>query len=799
MAVHRSRRSLPLLALLLLGASAAAFSPEKAARDARTAIDRAQFDAASKLIEDALQRSGSRQDEVVYSLRVMRAEVSIAQGDAARARDLLKDEPPPALRKGASAVRRQVMLGFAAYLLRDTKETTARLKQALETGRQYQPRTLPEVYARFAAIGSDAAQAIEYAFEAIRLARKYGNSVQEVKAMMALQFRYKGMGRLEESIYWAEKALPLARSLQLEKNVGQIEGNLGWTYSEAGDYEYAAELLEDAYRIAVKIGADNERVAWLIQLGNLQFQKREWAAADRLYREAVKYARERGHADLASALANLASIAIETKQFDDARTFNAEALELKRKANEREAELRSVIHDARIAAATGDIDGAVKQLNGVIARAKEPTTVLEAHGRLGEVLAKANRIEPAFEEFRDALSIARTLKNDVTSRELELSYYNTTVEIFAAYVDLLVDHERLNDALGVTELIRADTREISPGAIAGRQGATILSYWLGPRRSYVWKITAREVRVATLGPEEKIRSAVEAYGRQIVKGGTLELTGARGEQLFKLLGIPNDLPRDSRVIIIPDGVLHALNFETLVVPSPKPHYWIEDVNIVAASSIQLLGRRDAPLARSPRMLLIGNPPQVDAAFPKLPRAGDEIASVARHFPPARRKVLGGAAATPAAYRSASPQTYDFVHFVAHGVAMRRRPLESAVILGADATKKYKLDAREILEQPLRARLVTISSCHGAGTRAYTGEGLVGLAWAFLQAGASNVIAALWEVDDSATPVLMDDVYSAIENGRDPATALRDAKLRLLRSKGAYRRPRYWAPFVFYAG
>jgi len=33
--------------------------------------------------------------------------------------------------------------------------------------------------------------------------------------------------------------------------------------------------------------------------------------------------------------------------------------------------------------------------------------------------------------------------------------------------------------------------------------------------------------------------------------------------------------------------------------------------------------------------------------------------------------------------------------------------------------------------------------------AYTGEGLVGLSWAFLRAGAHNVIAALWQASDSA--------------------------------------------------
>lgn len=802
MGVRRSSLSLMLLlALPLLGAPAAALSPEEAARDARTAIDRAQYAAAEKLIVDALQQAGSRQDEVVYSLRVMRAEVLIAgKGDRDGAIKQLAGEFPPALRHSAPAVRRLLMLAFLA----NGDDAALKLNQARTLALRYQPQTLPEVYMRSAVSGSGT-QAIQSAFDGIRLAQKYRDTVNEVKAMAALQFQYKANEKIEESIYWGEKALPLARSAQLPKNVEQILGNLGWLYRDIGDYEYAAELLEEAYRIAKDIGAVWDRVAWSIQLGNLRFQKREWAGADRFYREAVRYGPN--HPQRPLALANLASIAIETEHFADAKKFNDAALELKRKTDQHEAEMRSMTLDARIAAAQGNYDAAIKELNDVIAHAKEASTKWEARGRLGEVLAKANRIEPAFEQFQLALGTVQSARKKV-SEELRLSFYEMTAEIFATYLDLLVDHNRLNEALAVTERIRADAREISfgrpessPITIAGRQGATILSYWLGPRRSYVWKITANEVRAAKLAPEETIRAAVDAYRLQIAGiHGALELTRARGEQLHKLLGIPKNLPRGSRVIVIPDGSLHALSFETIVVPAPKPHYWIEDANIVAASSIQLLARSAKASSPAPRMLLIGNPLQADSAFPPLSHAGEEIASVARHFPQSRLNILSAAEATPAAYRNASPRAFDFIHFVAHGAATRQRPLDSFVILGNDATKNYKLTAREILQQPpLHARLVTISSCHGAGTRAYTGEGLVGLAWAFLHAGASNVIAALWEVDDSATPNLMDDVYRAIDAGSDPATALREAKLKLLRSSGAYRRPRYWAPFVFYSG
>jgi CHAT domain-containing protein len=131
-------------------------------------------------------------------------------------------------------------------------------------------------------------------------------------------------------------------------------------------------------------------------------------------------------------------------------------------------------------------------------------------------------------------------------------------------------------------------------------------------------------------------------------------------------------------------------------------------------------------------------------------------------------------------------------------------LESAVVLSKEhAGDNYKLYARDIVTRHLKAELVTISACYGSGKRAYSGEGLVGLSWAFVRAGAHNVIGALWEVSDvPATPELMDVLYRELGTGKDPAAALHSAKLSLLRSTNpntVFRKPFYWAPFQLYAG
>ena len=62
-----------------------------------------------------------------------------------------------------------------------------------------------------------------------------------------------------------------------------------------------------------------------------------------------------------------------------------------------------------------------------------------------------------------------------------------------------------------------------------------------------------------------------------------------------------------------------------------------------------------------------------------------------------------------------------------------------------------------------------------------------------------MIGALWEVSDASTPQLMDELYNGLKKGMSPDSALRAAKLSLLHSNNAFRKPFYWAPFQLYTG
>jgi CHAT domain-containing protein len=201
------------------------------------------------------------------------------------------------------------------------------------------------------------------------------------------------------------------------------------------------------------------------------------------------------------------------------------------------------------------------------------------------------------------------------------------------------------------------------------------------------------------------------------------------------------------------------------------------------------------------LLLLGDAVSPGPDYPELPNASAEMTEIGKHFRPRDETVFARQQANAGAYLHSAPQRFAYIDFVAHGVASSADPLDSAIVLSrtTGAEDSFKLYARDIMLHPIDARLVTIAACYGGGTRSYAGEGLVGLSWAFLRAGAHNVIGALWEVSDESAPRLMDALYQGLEDGLRPNAALRQAKLSMLHAPGGFRRPFFWAPFQLYTG
>jgi CHAT domain-containing protein len=170
-----------------------------------------------------------------------------------------------------------------------------------------------------------------------------------------------------------------------------------------------------------------------------------------------------------------------------------------------------------------------------------------------------------------------------------------------------------------------------------------------------------------------------------------------------------------------------------------------------------------------------------------------------------KKVFVGREAGEKTFKALAPQ-YATIHLATHGVLDNRDPLNSYLLLTKteDETENDGLlHAREIIDLNLDADLAVLSACETGNGRISPGEGVIGMSWAFLVAGARSVVVTQWRVNSASTARLMENFYQAMArqrdlNGRSKSQAIREASLRLLKDR-RYSHPFYWAGFVLVNG
>ena len=774
-------------------------------------------------MEKGLHRFSSGKTEWHWRFRELKAEIFHAQGLERECLSLLKAELPPSLATSDVAVRRKFTQGAASAFLQQLDDADQFLEEAEALAKTYHPEFLGEVALRkgtahFIRDETSAAEA-EYR-RALQAAREQKDPFLEAAALSGMGVTTTKEGHYDESIDWNRAAAELARSVGATESLEKALGNTGWSYAELGDYQNALTFYKQAEEASAKGNFVTDRTYWLTAIAYAEQGLGNYANAETILKQALQLARTQDdEGTLVQCLSQLAWISLRVGRNNLAEQYNLELEDLENRGLASRLAIDLNLFRGVVAASRHNYSEAEKSFLTVIQEPKaSPFHRWKAQAELAKVYANEGLDSKAEDEFRSSLKTSERVRVSVQSEESRLFFLTNTIIFYHDFVEFLVSRNRIEDALQVAELSRARTlaeglgavtktlsfplHNFHPQEIARRRNATLLVYWLAPGRSYLWVIMPAKMGFFTLAKQSEIETLVNEYrsamqaGKDLLRGG-----GLAGQKLYSMLVAPamRMIPRDSRVIVLPDARLYRLNFEALVAPEPAPHYWIEDVVVSTASSLTLLDSAASgqPL-RQKRLLLIGNA-EPNKDFPALPQASQEMKNIEKNFAASKRKLLERKEATAAAYLHSRPEQFSYIHFVTHGTASLTHPLESAVILSPDGDS-YKLYARDIVQHHISANLVTISACNGEGG-SYSGEGLVGLSWAFVRAGAHNVIGALWEVSDLSTPQLMGALYGELSQGKDSATALRDAKLAMLHSNenNVFKKPFYWAPFQLYTG
>ncbi len=279
-----------------------------------------------------------------------------------------------------------------------------------------------------------------------------------------------------------------------------------------------------------------------------------------------------------------------------------------------------------------------------------------------------------------------------------------------------------------------------------------------------------------------------------------------------------DSERITRLVILPEGVLHRLPFDVLRLPDGR--YLLERFETAVAPSANVLARlralpsvigsstaagstgraRALALADARVPVRVGTDTTLggrllaamlgrDRRLPRLVGARDEVAWIERAMP--GTVGLRGAAAREDVFKR-DAGGFPLLHLATHAVVDEWSGATAAIALTPGGDDDGTLDSGEISTLSLNANVVVLSACRTVGGEIIAGEGVRGLTSAFLQAGARSVVATSWRVNDRAVVPLVGAMYESLALGQPIGRALRDAKLAsLARGDG----PSVWGAFT----
>jgi CHAT domain-containing protein/Tfp pilus assembly protein PilF len=706
----------------------------------------------------------------------------------------------------------------------------------------------------------DLDQAEEYYRQGLELWEKLAPGT----TLVAASFNYLGTlaldrGARDQAEQYFRQALALEQKAGDDKGVAWTLENLGMVAQSRGDLNKAEEFSNEALAAQRSVAPDNLEVAEILNnLAGVATKRGDSGKAAEYYRQALaiweKAAPEKQ--EYGDTLAALGTVMVSQGKFDEATPLFEHALSVQESQMSHfggEENTRSTFRALHAANYQGYVDLLVRQKQPELAfqvlersRAKTLLEVLGSHrsgitkAMTGEERETEANLQIQLTTLNRQLQAERasakpdsarltTLNSDLEKVQLRYSDFQTT---------LYVAHPELQAQRGQ---IRPASLDEATGLLPDKHCA-FLEFMVAEDKTYLFVLTpgARgnaskaDLNVYSIDIQAKdLARETEQFRRQLAQRDLR--SGKAANRLYRLLIEPAQarLSQADALLIVPDGPLWNLPFQALE-PTPG-HYLLEDHAVAYASSLTVLremvrvrlrngttdkNRTTSDLPNSDTaadpvsqtLLAMGNPilgaatseaaklSYRDGTLTPLPDAAREVETLKGVYGRQQSRVFVGRAATEEEFK-ARAGSFRILHLATHGYLNDASPMYSHLLLSAGNEKEDGLlQTWEIMNLDLHADLAVLSACETARGRVTTGEGVIGLAWAFFVAGVPTTIVSQWSVASDSTAALMIAFHRARKNAEktgDPfgtARALQRAELKLLHNP-KYSAPFYWAGFI----
>ena len=666
-------------------------------------------------------------------------------------------------------------------------------------------------------------KAIDYQKRALEIAKELKDKHLEGKASGNLGIVFFRLGDYEKAIEFHENCLKIAKELNDASGEGIAYGNIGNAYFNLGNYIRAKAYHDLRLKSAQALQDRSGEGHAYCHLGNVCSVQKDFAKAIDYYERLLKISQEgeeravegKAYGNLARAYF-LSGDAIKSKYYEELHLKIAKEVEDMTDVGDSYANL-GWIHESThsVHEALECYQASVKACNTVRDRLQSEDDWKISLRELNQnkytslcsVLLRLDRFEEAF--FAAEEGRAQALKDLLKS---QYGIQTTDANLSGA------EKEKIDDRLcGIpsnTIFLAFQEGFIITWVVQNSKNVHTTATIVEDIKSLDDVIDSVKKLIDSTFDVIGVRGGVRCEDRSLegtrisspdlAQGSSFDTTSVSSQKhqlrrLYNVIIKPiAHLIHGDELIIVPEGPLWLAPYATFMDSNSRFLFESFKIRMIPSlTALKMIIDRPGDLVK-PFALLVGDPWVQEVILPdgtrlwELPSAKEEVDMIGKILDV--MPLTGKDASKNEVLKRLS--TVQLVHIAAHGrmktgeIALSPNPSRESKI---PKDEDYLLTMKDVLDAKLQAKLVVLSCCH-SGRGEIKAEGVVGIARAFIGAGARSVLVTLWAIDDEATLELMKHFYQHLVKGKSASESLNRA-MRCMRESEDFSEVKYWAPFV----
>ncbi|CAH3177363.1 unnamed protein product [Porites lobata] len=704
----------------------------------------------------------------------------------------------------------------------------------------------------------DFQKAIKYHERALKILKDVGDRAGEGRAYGNLGNAYDSLGDFQKAIEYHERVLKISKEIGDRAGEGRAYGNLGNTCHSLGDFQKAIGYHERHLNISKQVGDRAGEGRAYGNFGNAYHSLGDFQKATEYHERALKISKQVGdRTGEGRAYGNLGNSFNSLGDLQKAKKYHERHLKISKGVGDRAGEGGVYGSLGNAYYSLGDVQKAIEYHERHLKISKQVGDRAgkgRAYCNLGKAYHSLGDFGKAFQHYKNGVRAFDDIRENLISNdELKISLGNTYNDINSRLWELQLTDGKVIGALLTADRGRAEAlndllefkyglKGLRPEIRSLSAGSSDFSSYLPPNTVFIG-MTEREIVlwVNEKGKEIKTRRSqidipvtiyfesllkttheeigvtddVNCEDRSLRNPSDKKLSEQRSpskprsvsscfetkslQTFYNVVIDPiRDLLHGDEVVIVPQGPLCLAPYAAFM--DLKSKYLCETFRIrllPSLSSQRLIQNCPAHWHSKTGALLVGDPWVQEVVYEgrtleQLEWAEKEVQMIGEIL---QTEPLVGKLATKDKVLTRI-SSVGLVHIAAHG------KMETGEIALAPNTTRsppipdkedYLLTMNDVLKAQIRARLVVLSCCHSAWGEV-NAEGVVGIARAFLGAGARSVLVSLWAIEDEATMEFMKLFYQQLVNGRSASEALNKA-MKSMRESDRFSAVKHWAPFV----